>query len=95
MLNLRKLLKYINYVAIIVMVTTLSTDGKAIRSRLYRYGTEAGDKKLPSFDETSSQEISLQTPIIYYGHTYDSIFVSTIRIVHTIHTTLKLLGRIH
>ena len=45
-------------------------------NKLYKYGESRGDNKLPSFDETSSEEIQLRTPFVYYSSEYTSLFVS-------------------
>jgi len=47
------------------------------RELLYPYG-DGEDQALPQEqDEASSPEISLNVPIVFYGETYNSIYVSS------------------
>lgn len=44
--------------------------------KLYPYGDQVQDNRLPSGDEVSSPEIQLSVPIVFYENVYSSIFVS-------------------
>lgn len=43
----------------------------------YSYGYQFGDEVLERGDDVSSNEISLDVPIVFYDQRYNSIFVST------------------
>lgn len=43
----------------------------------YSYGYQFGDTVLERGDDVSSNEVSLDVPIVYYDQRYNSIFVST------------------
>jgi hypothetical protein len=50
------------------------------------YGTSSGDLQLMPDSANSSVELSLDTPLVYYGRTFTSVFVSlqgTLSCVHT------------
>lgn len=42
----------------------------------YSYGYQFGDTVLERGDDVSSNEVSLDVPIVYYDQRYNSIFVS-------------------
>ena len=44
--------------------------------QLLPFGTDYLDVRLPAEDDVSSDEISLQTPIVFYDTVYESIYVS-------------------
>ena len=46
------------------------------RDRFYAFGPSAGDRRLPRGDDTSSTEIPLDTPILFYENAYSSLYVS-------------------
>lgn len=59
------------------LVLLLAASVSAItRDQFYPYG-HGVDQRLPRGAEVSSPEIGLSVPIVFYGETYESIFVST------------------
>ena len=48
----------------------------------FSYGASSGDLQLMPDAATSSAELSLDTPFLYYGKTFNSVFVSVACCVH-------------
>jgi hypothetical protein len=77
------------FVGAVLIVFCVSLCSAIPRELLYPHGTGT-DQVLPQDqDEASSPEISLKVPIVFYGETYNSIYVS----LHFI--TLRLLSCVH
>jgi len=50
--------------------------GAVPRDRLYPFGADHGDQRLPPSDEGSSPEFELSTPVHFYDEVYNTLYVS-------------------
>ncbi|KAK3092564.1 hypothetical protein FSP39_004468 [Pinctada imbricata] len=63
---------------ILVILCSFSTYVRCVPDQLFfPYGTDVGDSVLTPGDDISSDEIFLQTPIVFYNQRYGSIFVNS------------------
>ncbi|KAK7069005.1 Calcium ion binding [Halocaridina rubra] len=61
-----------------LLLLLLGVPGKEAvpKADFFKFGEEAGDKKLPNMDEASTAEINLRVPLVFYGQVYESLFVN-------------------
>ena len=57
------------------LVTSQSYPHPGSNEHLYPYGPDVGDAMLPDSDDDSSPEVHLDTTVVFFNGSYDSLWV--------------------